>query len=71
MAEFERCDSDAEYPVHEYSEGTCPKCGRVFCFSCCGGTNVHQGGKYEPDWMECPACGTDVLEETDLGVLDH
>lgn len=48
---------------HEYASETCPKCGKVFCWACCGGTNVHQGGKYEPDFMLCPVCKTDVKAE--------
>jgi len=44
---------------HEYSAKTCPKCGRGFCYACCGGTNVDQGGKHEPDYMLCPNCGAD------------
>lgn len=45
---------------HEYSEKTCPKCGAIFCYTCCLGQNVDQGGKYEPDFMLCPACGHDI-----------
>lgn len=48
---------------HKYSAKECPKCGKVFCYSCCGGTNVDQGGKYEPDYMFCPACGADFYAE--------
>ena len=57
------CGTNAEYGVHEYAEKTCRKCGKVFCFSCCAGTNVHEGGKYEPDYMLCPACKTDFYAE--------
>ena len=57
---YEGCGIKAKYGVHEYSEETCPKCGAKFCFNCCGGTNVHEGGKYEPDYMLCPVCKTDV-----------
>jgi len=46
---------------HEYAEKTCPKCGAVFCWNCCASTNVHQGGKHEPDYMLCPVCGHDYL----------
>lgn len=45
---------------HEYSEEKCPHCGQVFCYACCGGQNVDQGGKYEPDFMSCPNCGHDI-----------
>lgn len=48
---------------HEYATETCPKCERVFCWACCGGTNVHHGGKHEPDYMHCPACGHDICVE--------
>lgn len=44
---------------HDYAEKTCPECGDVFCWNCCGNTNVHEGGKYDPDFMECPKCGHD------------
>ncbi len=44
---------------HEYSSKICPKCGAVFCYSCCASTNVDQGGKYDPDYMLCPVCGHD------------
>lgn len=64
MPEFhEGCGEHVAFGMHEYSEETCPKCGKVFCWSCCGGTNVHQGGKYEPDFMLCPKCGHDILAE--------
>lgn len=43
---------------HAYSEKRC-ECGVVFCYACCGGQNVDQGGKYQPDYMFCPACGQD------------
>ena len=49
---------------HEYGEKTCQSCGEVFCFSCCGGTNVHNGGKYVADYMFCPVCGRDWYEDT-------
>ena len=45
--------------AHPYEEKTCSVCGRTFCWACCGGTNVHEGGKYEPDYMLCPECGAD------------
>ena len=48
---------------HEYSEKTCPACGEEFCFSCCGNTNVHEGGKYEEDFMNCPKCGFNYYAE--------
>ena len=48
---------------HCYSERICPKCGHVFCWECCGWTNVHEGGKYEEDYMECPKCGHDYYKK--------
>jgi len=45
---------------HAYAEKICPKCGADFCWACCGNTNVHEGGKYEPDFMTCPKCGHDI-----------
>ena len=45
--------------AHQYSERDCPKCGAVFCWNCCQATNVHEGGKYTPDFMTCPVCGHD------------
>ena len=54
------CGKNEEFGVHEYAEEKCPKCGTIFCWDCCGGTNVHHGGKYEPDYMLCPVCKTDV-----------
>lgn len=47
---------------HEYAEKECPSCGDVFCWTCCGSTNVHEGGKYIPDFMLCPSCGHDYYE---------
>lgn len=44
---------------HDYAEKTCINCGHVSCYSCSGGTNVDQGGKYDPDYMFCPVCGLD------------
>lgn len=49
--------------THEYSPVECSKCGHVFCFACCGYTNVHQGGKYVDDKMTCPNCGHDYYEK--------
>ena len=49
---------------HEYAEKNCI-CGAVFCFTCSGGTNVHEGGKYEPDFMLCPICGRDYYKKGD------
>lgn len=48
---------------HEYSEVTCPECEHIFCYSCCKGTNVDQGGKYDPDYMFCPQCGHDIYQD--------
>ena len=53
-----------EFGSHEYSEKTCQKCGEDFCFSCCKSTNVHEGGKYEEDYMLCPTCGHNWYENT-------
>jgi len=44
---------------HEYAQKTCSNCGRDFCYACCKGTNVDQGGKHEADFMICPHCGHD------------
>ena len=61
MVDFqEGCGPNAEHGMHEYSVETCPKCGREFCWNCCGGTNVHHGGKYDPDFTLCPGCGHDI-----------
>jgi len=51
---------------HEYSTNICPKCKRDFCWACGGNTNVHEGGKYEPDFMYCPQCGHDIYSDPDL-----
>jgi hypothetical protein len=51
--------------THEYAERICPACGQDFCFSCCGRTNVHEGGKYQPDFMTCPVCGFDICSDED------
>ncbi len=48
---------------HEYAEKKCPQCEKIFCFSCCGKTNVHEGGKYDPDFMTCPTCGADFYAD--------
>ena len=48
---------------HEYAEKICPHCGIMFCYTCCGGTNVDQGGKYDPDYMNCPNCGHDYYQK--------
>ena len=57
------CGTFAEEGGHEYSEQTCPECGEVFCWNCCGNTNVHEGGKYDKDFMLCPKCGCDILSD--------
>jgi len=49
--------------THEYATETCPECRQVFCFTCCGGTNHHEGGKYTPDFKLCPRCGHDIDQE--------
>lgn len=52
-----------DFDTHRYSSKTCQKCGHVFCYSCCKGTNVDQGGKYDLDYMHCPNCGHDYYSE--------
>lgn len=52
------------YVRHEYASKECPNCGTVFCYNCCGWTNVHIGGKYEADRMDCPICGHDYYSKT-------
>lgn len=48
---------------HDYTTHVCPICGQHFCWSCCGATNVHQGGKYDDDFMLCPKCGHDICQD--------
>ena len=47
---------------HEYASKTCSRCGAVFCYACCGQTNVHEGGKHIADFMTCPVCGQDYYK---------
>ena len=47
--------------THPYTERTCPVCNTTFCWECCRATNVHEGGHYEDDYMECPNCGHDYF----------
>ncbi len=47
------------YCEHHYTEKTCPNCDHVFCYDCCKSTNVDQGGKHDPDYMNCPKCNYD------------
>ena len=47
---------------HECPEKVCSKCGRVFCYFCCGAARL--GGKLSPDYMECPECGHDWYAST-------
>ena len=61
MVEYFECTSDH----HEYAERECSKCGHIFCFSCCASTNVHEGGKHEPDFMLCSKCGHDYYSDDD------
>ena len=44
---------------HPYATKVCKKCGKDFCYNCCGSTNVDQGGKHEVDFMHCPHCDFD------------
>ena len=62
----EGCGANAAYGMHEYAVVECPSCGREFCWNCCGGTNVHEGGKYDPDYMFCPGCGRDVYSDKNM-----
>ncbi len=55
-------ERNAEECKHAYSEYICD-CGKVFCYDCCGGQNVDQGGKYTDDYMYCPECGLDIYED--------
>ena len=48
---------------HEYAEKICPNCKELFCYNCCESTNIDQGGKYEPDYMNCPICGYDYYQK--------
>lgn len=59
----EHCACCENWPHHRYAEIKCSACGKVFCYSCCGGTNVDQGGgKHEEDFMLCPSCGKDCYQ---------
>lgn len=58
-----RMENNCEMGNHEYSEKECSSCGVIFCYSCCGYTNVANGGKYEQDSMTCPKCGHDYYED--------
>jgi hypothetical protein len=51
------CVTGEHFSVHQFADRACPSCGTVFCHNCCGGSNRDQGGKHEPDWTACPACG--------------
>ena len=49
---------------HPYAPKICWACGTVYCFSCCGRTNVHEGGKHDKDQMTCPTCGHDYYHNS-------
>lgn len=57
------CLSDEMGNRHEYADKKCEKCQAVYCWTCCGQTNVHEGGKHVEDFMLCPVCGHDYYEE--------
>jgi len=57
------CTLDNMSRHHDYADKTCHNCGSVFCYTCCGRTNVHEGGKYAPDFMTCPVCDHDYYSE--------
>ena len=63
MESFEFIRPEPSECEHNYAEKTCPKCKTIFCYDCCKGTNVDQGGKYAPDYMNCPNCGHDYYSE--------
>jgi len=48
---------------HPYATKDCPHCNGQYCYNCCAGTNVDQGGKYEHDYMFCPHCGKDFYDQ--------
>ncbi len=49
---------------HDYTVEQCSQCGQEFCYSCCGGTNVDQGGMtYNHYYMFCPTCGHDIYTD--------
>ncbi|RJR07949.1 hypothetical protein C4588_06270 [Candidatus Parcubacteria bacterium] len=53
----------SEHGGHEYASHNCPNCRAEFCYACCGGQNVDQGGKYdEADYMLCPVCWHNIYE---------
>ena len=61
---------------HEYDTKVCQNCKTDFCYTCCGWTNVDQGGKYEEDRMDCPKCGHDwysqePLENVNFGIPEN
>ena len=55
----EGCITNEAGTYHEYATKRCSRCETRFCFTCCGRTNVHEGGKHTPDFMLCPICQTD------------
>lgn len=57
-------------PNHKYAEKACLQCGQKFCWECCQETNIHNGGKHQPDYMLCPHCNHDYYMLTS-NVINH
>jgi len=41
---------------HQYNMIYCPKCGRSYCWNCCGGSNVQYAPSENEKYMLCPKC---------------
>ena len=63
MIELTERLSGCQKGYHVYSVKTCVNCNKNFCFNCCEDTNIHEGGKYEKDFMYCPNCGQDYYSD--------
>ncbi len=50
---------------HPYPEIKCYKCNGIFCYDCCGETNMDnvQATLNRGDYMLCPHCGKDICQE--------
>ncbi|GEM_PF-2163734 len=57
------CDGRTPWEGHRHREARCPRCGWVFCRSCCENYVPDEGENHLFDFMICPECGQEYCSD--------